>query len=245
MTRTTTTDRVFGSLRESIVSGEFPSGSLHSIYRLADLLGVSRTPVREAVLRLADIGLVSVERNRGVRIRGVTVADVREVFELRLMIEVPAAAYAAAQADRVMIASITAELEHMRRCAAADDEPEFTAHDRLLHRAIGAATGNARLQDEVGTLRDSIQARGASTIRRSRGMSELTEEHAPIVEAIATGDPHAAAAHMEQHLVRTATLLMEQVAIDGVDIVDPDWSAGLRQHLFVPGRSATRPASAQ
>jgi len=244
MTRTTTTDRVFVSLRESIVSGEFPSGSLHSIYRLADLLGVSRTPVREAVLRLADIGLVSIERNRGVRIRGVTVADVREVFELRLMIEVPAAAYAAAQADRVMIAAITSELAHMRRCAADDDEPLFTDHDRLLHRAIGAATGNARLQDEVATLRDSIQARGASTIHRSRSMPELAEEHAPIVEAIATGDPLAAAAHMEQHLVRTATLLMEQVAVEGVDIVDVDWSAGLREHLFVPGRATvpTRPS---
>ncbi|MET0930940.1 MAG: FCD domain-containing protein, partial [Aeromicrobium sp.] len=84
-----------------------------------------------------------------------------------------------------------------------------------------------------------------STIRRSRGMSELTEEHAPIVEAVATGDPVAAAAHMEQHLVRTATLLMEQVAVDGVDIVDPDWSRGLREHLYVPAGSASGPASAQ
>lgn len=243
MTRTTTTDRVFASLRESIVSGDFPAGSLHSIYRLADLLEVSRTPVREAVLRLADIGLVTIERNRGVRIRGVTVADVREVFELRLMIEVPAAAYAAAHADPLMISSITTELEHMRRSAAIDDEPEFTSHDRLLHWAIGAATGNARLQVEVATLRDSIQSRGASTIRRSRGMSELAEEHAPIVEAIGTADPVAAAAHMEQHLVNTATLLMEQVAIEGVDIVDPDWSRGLREHLYLPGRSADEPAA--
>ncbi|MET0449846.1 MAG: GntR family transcriptional regulator [Aeromicrobium sp.] len=244
MTRTTTTDRVFASLRESIVSGDFPAGSLHSIYRLADLLEVSRTPVREAVLRLADIGLVTIERNRGVRIRGVTVADVREVFELRLMIEVPAAAYAASRADPLMISSIATELEHMRRSAAADDESEFTSHDRLLHWAIGAATGNARLQVEVATLRDSIQARGASTIRRSRGMSELAEEHAPIVEAISTADPVAAAAHMEQHLVNTATLLMEQVAVEGVDIVDPDWSRGLREHLYLP-RPADGPAAAQ
>lgn len=238
MTRTSTTDRVFASLRESIVTGEFPAGSLHSIYRLADLLEVSRTPVREAVLRLADIGLVTIERNRGVRIRGVTVADVRAAFELRLMIEVPAAAYAAAHADEDVVATLGAELEHMRRFAEDDDEQQFTAHDRLLHHAIGAALGNARLQAEVATLRDSIQARGATTIRRSRGMSELAAEHAPIVEAIATRDPAAAAAHMEQHLVHTATLLMEQVA-GGTDVVDPDWSRGLREHLYVPGRSAS------
>lgn len=242
MTHTTTTDRVFASLRESIVTGEFPAGSLHSIYRLADLLGVSRTPVREAVLRLADIGLVTIERNRGVRIRGVTVADVRAVFELRLMIEVPAAAYAAAHADAATIASIREALAHMRRYAELDDEPQFTDHDRLLHQAIGAALGNARLQAEIATLRDSIQARGASTIRRSRGMAELAAEHAPIVEAISTGDPAAAAAHMEQHLVNTATLLMDQLAVDGIDEVDREWSDGLRQHLYLPGRSAGSPA---
>jgi DNA-binding GntR family transcriptional regulator len=239
MARISTTDRVFVSLRESIVTGEFPAGSLHSIYRLADLLEVSRTPVREAVLRLADIGLVTIERNRGVRIRGVTVADVRSVFELRLMIEVPAAAYAAAHADPATVGAIRSELDHMRRCAAEEDEQQFTAHDRLLHQAIGAAMDNPRLQTEVATLRDSIQARGATTIRRSRGMVELAREHAPIVEAIDTGDPLAAAAHMEQHLVHTATLLMEQVAITGVDVVDPDWSRGLRDHLYVPGRSTS------
>ncbi|MET0820501.1 MAG: GntR family transcriptional regulator [Aeromicrobium sp.] len=239
MTRTTTTDRVFGSLRESIVTGEFPAGSLHSIYRLADLLEVSRTPVREAVLRLADIGLVSIERNRGVRIRGVTAADVREVFELRLLLEVPAAAHAAAHADAAAVAVIVDELDRMRAHADADDETRFTEHDRALHQAVAGVMGNPRLQAEIATLRDSIQSRGASTIRRSRGMVELAREHAPIVEAIATRDPQAAAAHMEAHLVRTATLLMEQVSVDGVDAVDPEWSRPLRDHLYLPGRSAT------
>lgn len=245
MTRTSTTDRVFASLRESIVTGEFPAGSLHSIYRLADLLEVSRTPVREAVLRLADIGLVAIERNRGVRIRGVTVADVRAAFELRLMVEVPAAALAAAHADAATVATIRAELDDMHRYAAADDEPSFTAHDRLLHEAIAGALGNARLRTEVATLRDSIQARGASTIRRSRGMVELAQEHAPVVEAIETRDPQGAAAHMEAHLVRTATLLMEQVAVDGDEVVDPDWSRPLREHLYMPGRSATAQPTSQ
>ena len=243
MTRTTTTDRVFGSLRESIVTGEFPAGSLHSIYRLADLLEVSRTPVREAVLRLADIGLVTIERNRGVRIRGVTVDDVRAVFELRLMLEVPAAAFAAARADAAAVAEITGELELMREHAAADDEPQFTEHDRALHQAIAGVLGNARLQAEIATLRDSIQSRGASTIRRSRGMVELAAEHAPIVEAVALRDPEAAAAHMEAHLVRTATLLMDQLG--GVTGDGPQWPAPLRDHLLVPGRPTTTMPSTQ
>jgi DNA-binding GntR family transcriptional regulator len=238
MTRTTTTDRVFASLRESILTGEFPAGSLHSIYRLADLLGVSRTPVREAVLRLADIGLVTVERNRGVRIRGVSVADVQAVFELRLMIEVPAAAYAATHAGPDDVKALTDELDGMRLGAEAGDEAAFTGHDRALHHAIGHVLGNVRLQHEVAALRDSIQTRGASTLHRSRGMTEILDEHVPIVEAIATGDPGEAGARMERHLVHTASLLMGQVAPDAA-AVDDAWADRLRGHLYVPGRSAS------
>jgi DNA-binding GntR family transcriptional regulator len=235
MARTTTTDQVFASLRESIVAGEFPAGSLHSIYRLADLLGVSRTPVREAVLRLADIGLVTIERNRGVRIRGVSVADVQAVFELRLMIEVPATAYAAAHADPDDVAALRRELDGMRTGADAGDEPVFTAHDRALHHAIAAVLGNPRLQQEIGALRDSIQTRGASTLHRSRGMAEILDEHVPIVDAIVSRDPHDAAARMEQHLVHTATLLMRQVATEDDQPVDDGWAERMRG-LVLPAR---------
>lgn len=235
----TTTDRVFAALRESILSGDFPAGSLHSIYRLADLLGVSRTPVREAVLRLADVGLVAIERNRGVRIRGVSIADVRSVFELRLMIEVPAAAYAAAHAGDDDLLVLEAELEGMRDGVAADDEPRFTAHDRALHHAIGSVLGNQRAQHEVAALRDSIQTRGASTLHRSRGMPEILGEHAPIVEAIVAGDPRRAAVLMEEHLVNTATLLMAQAATPDDPAPRPGWADRLRDHLYVPGRAAS------
>lgn len=235
--RITTTDRVFASLRESIVSGEFPAGSLHSIYRLADLLDVSRTPVREAVLRLADLGLVTIERNRGVRIRGVSVEDVRSVFELRLMIEVPAASYAAAHAGADAISALEAELDGMRAAADQADEQRFTAHDRALHRAIGAVLGNPRAQQEVAALRDSIQTRGASTLHRSRGMAEILGEHVPIVEAIAARDPSAAAARMEEHLVNTATLLMAQAATPDDPAPGAGWAERLRRHLYVAGRT--------
>lgn len=230
MARVSTTDRVFASLRESIVAGEFPAGSLHSIYKLAELLEVSRTPVRDAVLRLADLGLVTIERNRGIRIRGVTVADVRSAFEVRLMLEVPAAAMAAQFADRDAIDAIETELTRMRRCAAAADETGLMQHDRQLHQAISAVMSNARLQAEITTLSDSIQARGALTIDRSRGMAEVAEEHAPIVEAIVLRDPDGAADHMAQHLVHTATLLMRQVAADD-EVIDEGWADRLLPRL--------------
>lgn len=227
----TATDRVFTTLRESIVTGELVAGSQHSIYRLADQLDVSRTPVREAVLRLADLGLVTIERNRGVRIHGVTPADVRAVFELRALIEVPAAAYAAAHASAAQLAALATTLDLMRDTAGSGDEPGFTGHDRDLHAAIGAVLGNPRVTDEVSRLRDSIQARGVSTIGRSRPIVEVAEEHAPIVAAIVTGDPDDAAGRMMDHLEHTATLLMHQVAADG-ETVDATWAARIRDLIL-------------
>jgi DNA-binding GntR family transcriptional regulator len=226
--RVSTTDRVFASLRESILAGEFAAGSLHSIYRLADLMDVSRTPVRDAVLRLADAGLVTIERNRGVRIRGVTVSDVRWVFELRVLIEVPATAYAAEQADPESVAVIEAALDAMRLASAEGETALFTQHDRALHAAIGSVIGNPRLVQEIATLRDSIQTRGASTMDHSRDMAAILAEHVPIVEAIAARDRGAAADRMRDHLVNTANLLMRQVATTG----DPPPGEGWADRLI-------------
>ncbi|HWV25625.1 MAG TPA: GntR family transcriptional regulator [Aeromicrobium sp.] len=199
---------VFDELRRRILTGALAPGTGHSIYRLADELGVSRTPVREAVVRLADLGLVTIERNRGITIRGVRAEDVRDVFELRLMLEVPAAAAAASATDDDLATRLEQALDAMRRAAVDADEPTFMRHDRLLHAALGEALGNARLAREVDRLRDSIQVRGVSTAGTTRSLREIADEHAPIVEAVVAGDPTRAAAAMRDHLLHTATLLL-------------------------------------
>ncbi len=208
--RVSATDRVFGALRDAILSGEIEAGSRHSIYRLAEEHGVSRTPVRDAVLRLADAGLVRIERNRGVVVRGLTADDIREVFELRLLLEVPAAREAARgleEEDAERLRGAIADLE-----AAADDADveRFEQVDRALHAVIDGSLGNARLVAQVIALRESIQARGAVTVHRSRGLHDILREHVPLVEAVLRRDPETAASAMREHLVRTAALLIEQ-----------------------------------
>lgn len=225
-----TTEEVFARLREQILTGALAPGEQHSIYRLSDALGVSRTPVREAVLRLADLGLVTIERNRGVTVRGVRAEDVRDVFELRLLLEVPAAAGAATHADDDLRARLIGVLDAMRQAAGLGDQAAFTGHDRELHAALGEALGNRRLSREVDRLRDSIQVRGVSTIDRTRTMSDIAEEHAPIVAAVVSGDAPAAAAAMRAHLEHTAALLLGDIDLrpwardrasrDGVDPVE-------------------------
>lgn len=225
--KVTTTDRIHIAIREAILSGELASGSLHSIYQLADQFNVSRTPVRDAVLRLADAGMLEIERNRGVRVRGLKVDDIREIFEIRLLLEVPATALAATSADDALKSGLRACIVELAEAADADDAAKFMHSDRKLHELILAASRNSRLSATVKSLRDMTQAYGIWTADQSRSLRDIQHEHEPIVDAVAAQDTETAARLMHEHLVETATLLMEQVSkISGEPIPD-NWPGGL------------------
>jgi DNA-binding GntR family transcriptional regulator len=222
MPRVSTADRVHDTLREAITSGELPGGSHHSIYQLAQQLGVSRTPVRDAILRLADAGMVEIDRNRGIRVRGLSAHDIQEIFELRLLIEVPAAAAAARDPSPALLTELDDRVHALTRAAGSSELGQFMVEDRLLHATILRASGNARLLATVESLRDATAARGVSTMNQTRGLDEIRHEHQPIVAAIRAGDPRAAAHHMHAHLVTTAELLLRQAADAGDETVS-EW----------------------
>ena len=166
----------------AIGDGRLEPGALHSVAQLAEQLGVSRTPVREALLMLEREGRVRFERNKGVRVLETTAADVAEVFELRLLLEVPAAAKACG----------VVELEALR--TAIDDGERF-------HELIVVAAGNRRLAAIVAGLREALGGPIA------RDAQEAAAEHRAILAALEAGDADRAAAAMRYHLRRTAELL--------------------------------------
>ncbi|WP_353987426.1 GntR family transcriptional regulator [Ruicaihuangia caeni] len=226
--RPRTSDRIHELLRDAIVSGELAHGSAHSIYQLAEQYGVSRTPVREAVLRLADAGMLQIERNQGFRVRGVRVDDIREVFELRLLVEVPMTALAARATDAKGRARLDESLTALDEALASGDQAEFRRRDHELHEAILQLAGNQQAADLVETLRNRTEARGATTLARERTLEDVHAQHTPIVEAIRSGDADAAASHMREHLASTGTMLMHQVAARTGEPVDEGWADRLR-----------------
>lgn len=227
LSRVSTTDRVHAQLREEIITGTLASDSLHSIYEMAARLGVSRTPVRDAVLRLADAGMVTIERNRGVRIRGLGVNDIRDVFEARLLLEVPAAAYAATHGSDSLRQDLDSRVHGLTGAVERHDAAEFNRLDRELHRAIMLASGNQRLTEMVESLRDATQARGISTIDHSRSIHAIQVEHLPIVDAIRRCDAGAASTLMRDHLTTTGLLLMRQVAETTGESLPERWPSAL------------------
>ena len=211
-------DQAVAAIRAAIRDGTLQAGQLYSAYQIAGYLGVSRSPVREALMRLAEAGMVSFERNRGFRIVVPGAPEIAEVFQLRLLLEVPAARRAAACSPGGLGARLAAELDQMRAAAGRLDERAFMQHDQRLHRLILEAAGNSRLAALVDNLRDATRTLGASTAGRSRGLADIAAEHVPVIEAISAGDPEVAGAAMTLHITHTGRLLMAQaagVAADG------------------------------
>ena len=219
---TTVNARVLDALRAAVVSGELAPGTLHSVQTLATQLGVSRTPVREALIKLAQQGMVRFERNRGVRVLQTSVHDLEEVFALRLLLEVPATRRATELLDEAGRRELRKVFRQMQRAAEADDEFRLWQHDRRFHRALLAASGNTRLASYVDGLRDTVLRQGVSTAGSSRSLSDILAEHEVILERVEAGDADGAAAAMRRHVLHTAELLIAQEG-GGVDVA-LDWT---------------------
>jgi DNA-binding GntR family transcriptional regulator len=215
--RPSRTQEVLDVLRASIIAGELVSGSLHSVTELAETLAVSRTPVREALIDLATRGMVRFERNRGVRILGTSIHDLEEIFEIRLMLEVPAARRAAARMSPAEVRGLRGRLAAMERAAEAGDVARLWVHDREFHVALLVASGNRRLAEYVDTLRDMVLVRGVTTAGRARSLEAIVAEHRAILERVEAGDPEGTAAAVTAHIEQTARLLIAQEQ----DVLEP------------------------
>ena len=208
--RSTLAAHAYDAIRAAIVDGRLAAGERYSVARLAERFGVSRTPVREALLLLERHGVVRFERNRGVRVLETSAHDLEEVFTLRLLLEVPATYRACALLGDDDRDALARELDAMDALADTGDERAFMAHDTRFHEIILVAAGNRRLAAIIGQLRDLVRLRGASTVGRSRDLRAIHAEHVGVMAALRERNAAAAAERMRAHLLNTARLLLAQ-----------------------------------
>jgi DNA-binding GntR family transcriptional regulator len=220
--RATLATRALEELRTAIVDGRLAPGERFSVAQLAELFGVSRTPVREALLQLERQGVVRFERNRGVRVLETSAHDVQEVFALRLLLEVPATRRACARLRDDELDALERELDEMERCAQAGEEAVFMAHDVRFHETLLGAAGNQRLVATIGSLRDHVRFRVGSTAGRTRDLATILSEHQEIMRCLRERDAAGAASAMREHLRNTGRLLLQQAGA-GAAQLELDW----------------------
>ncbi|WP_134739953.1 GntR family transcriptional regulator [Nocardioides sp. 503] len=204
------TDRATSALRSAILRGDLEPNTLHAVHTVAESLGVSRTPVREALIRLAAEGMVRVQRNRGFVVLRHSPRDLVEIFSLRLLLEVPATRAAASLATPDDVAALDADIARMRDAMAADDAELFLREDRQFHRTLLSISGNERLTEFVDSLRNVVLSSGVSTANRTESIGEILEPHLELLRLVRDGKPTEAAASMHEHLVSTGHKLLTQ-----------------------------------
>lgn len=193
-------DRVVEVLREAMVVGELEPGVVYSAPALAKMLGVSATPVREAMMELALQGHVEILRQRGYRIRAFSPEELDQLLEVRELLEVPAVGRAADMATGEQVAALRPLADHINEAARRGELREFIAADTALHCRLLACGGNDRLVGEVWRLRGLSRLLGLRRLHEEGVLVVTAQEHHQLLDLVEAGDREGAQALMRGHL---------------------------------------------
>ncbi|WP_394198214.1 GntR family transcriptional regulator [Litoreibacter albidus] len=205
-------DLALSRLRQMVFSGELAPGSNHFEADLADRLGMSRTPVREAALTMQAQGLVDVQPRRGVRIRPIAAEDMADIYDVLCELESLAAARAAErgygtqdlQAAQDCIDEMDSALSRQDRAAWADADDRF-------HIELVRLGGNARVMEIVARYTDQVRRARMMTLPLRPLPVQSNEDHRAVLCAIKRGDAEQARALHRAHRQDASTLLTELI----------------------------------
>ncbi len=199
--------RVYESLRAAILAMDLPPGTMLKKQVICEQLGVSRSPVTEAITRLAGEGLVEVVPQSGSRVTKFSMPDIREAAFLREAIELAAVAKVATDRTEEQLAELTRTLRMQALCLEDHDEAGFYREDERMHELIFAFTGFPKLNALAATGWVPV-TRARHLVLPMRGRSiESYKEHVAIIAAIRDRDPEKARTAMQLHLSELVTRL--------------------------------------
>ncbi len=198
--------QVTDALRGAIVAGDLDTGVVYSAPALASQLGVSPTPVREAMMSLAGEGLIEIVRNKGFRVVEPTERELDEMLELRFLLEVPAVAKVTRSGIGPEDAARLHELAGVTVEAARNQD--FAGHvaaDIAFHVALLELGGNEQLVALVRSLRSRSRLFGLSSPAKTQFLLETADEHERIVELVGAGDVAVAERFLRHHIAHVRT----------------------------------------
>jgi DNA-binding GntR family transcriptional regulator len=197
------------AIRKSILSGQWKIGELYNEKAIAADLGISRTPVREALLELASQDLIIFLPRRGLMVNRFTRRDVDEIFELRKAIELAAVEKITVASPPYDLFEIEESLLKQRKAAKEKDYLAFMEADRMFHTSFSELTNNRRLIAILENIRDMIHVMGAKALALEGRALEVIEEHQTIFEAVKKGNIEEARRAMGYHLDQSKEAVVE------------------------------------
>jgi DNA-binding GntR family transcriptional regulator len=196
---------VSASLLKAIFKGQISEGDWLNAQKLAEKLGVSATPVREALVELTTLGIVETLHNRGCVSRPFGPAQLRDIYVLRRLLESETARCACGKIPREALENLQTEMSDL---LGKSNQPDWSdaamALDRQLHQLIAENCGSQRLAEEIARYDNLIQTIRDIVGDQSRAQQRALPEHLIIIEALLANNPEKAAAAMSKHIESTA-----------------------------------------
>lgn len=204
-------DVVFKTLRQAILTGEFMPGERLMEITLANRLGVSRTPVREAIRKLELEGLVVMIPRKGAEVARITVSDLKDVLEVRCHLEEFAATIACERITEEEKKELRIALEAFEEAIEAKDLKLIAERDVEFHDVIFKATKNKRLLQIINNLREQIYRYRIEYIKDFDYHEVLVKEHRKIMRTIMEGDREAAEKIMRTHIYNQEIIVIKNL----------------------------------
>jgi DNA-binding GntR family transcriptional regulator len=204
--------QVTRALRQAIVTMQLAPGEMLSEQDLARRFGVSRSPVREALIKLSEAGLVRVLPQRGTQVVKISRAGVEDARFIREAVETAVVREAALKAGPAILAELNASLTRQRRAQRSRSTEEFLALDEEFHRLLAEAAGRPAAWQIIEDIKPQMDRVRFLDMTQAIPRHVVIAQHAVIVDAIKAGDPVAAEKAMRSHMSEILRSLPELAA---------------------------------
>jgi DNA-binding GntR family transcriptional regulator len=210
---------LLGTLLTAIFQGQIEAGQALNIQALAQRFGVSATPIREALVQLATIGMVEMRHNYGTVARKFGPDELREIYHLRSLLESEAARNACGRIPRAALEKLKSEMETLLKTRGKDWSERAMTLDRELHALIAEHCGSRRLHEEIARYDLLMQCIREVVGNFCHAQDKGLTEHLNIVDALLDEDPERSSAAMREHVLSTSSSV--RVARFGADPGEP------------------------
>lgn len=192
--------KVYFILKKEIIKGSFKPGDKVLEGRIAEQMGISRTPVREAIRELAAEGFVTLSPNQGVVVRSVSAESIREVLQIHSVLEGLAARLSCEVINEEDLKELENYVNKMEKLTNKKDLSTYSEVDLRFHELIVNICRNKRLMQMRKNISDQAQRYRISSLRIPRRLKESLKEHRKILEAFKTKDPKKADSMSQKHI---------------------------------------------
>ena len=202
----------FQTIKQAIMRKELLPGTIYSEQAVAKEMGMSKTPVHQALLDLENKGFVSLLPRKGFKVNVLSAKNISNMFELRRALERAVILKITPKLTAESIQDLEKIIEEIKQTM---DPVDFQKHDRAFHRYLASLSDNSYFINALSTVWDLSDWVGASILRKRGGYNQAATEHRVIYEFLTTGKAEKAAAAMERHLISTESRFLKGLQDNG------------------------------